>query len=99
MFTHIVIFWADPAQPNATDELIKGAHKYLQDIPGLQHFHVGRMVGSERLVVDQSYQVALNTVFADKQAHDNYQVHPHHLEFVDKVFRPLCTKVLIYDFE
>jgi len=27
MFSHIVVFWTDPAQPNAADELIAGANK------------------------------------------------------------------------
>jgi hypothetical protein len=98
MFSHIVIFWTDPAQPNAAEELIAGAHRYLKDIPGLRHFHVGRMVGSPRPVVDQTYQVALNTVFVDKAAQDAYQVHPRHVEFVEKVFKRVCTKVVIYDF-
>ena len=98
MFSHVVIFWTDPAQPGAADELVVGAEKYLRPIPGLVHFQVGRMVGSHRPVVDQSYQVALNTVFTDKAAQDAYQVHPLHLEFVEKVFKKVCTKVLIYDF-
>ena len=99
MFSHVVIFWTDPAQPNAADELVEGAHKYLKDIPGIEHFHVGRMAGSERPVVDQTYQVALNTVFADKRAQDAYQVHPQHIEFVEKVFKRVCKKVVVYDFE
>jgi hypothetical protein len=99
MYSHIVIFWTDPAQPNAAERLIEGANKYLMTLPGIQHFHVGKMVRSQRPVVDQSYQVALNTVFTDRKAQDDYQVHPRHLEFVEKVFKPLCTKVLIYDFE
>ncbi len=99
MFSHVVVFWTDPAQPGAADELIEGAQTYLKDIPGLRHFHVGRMVGSERPVVDQSYQVALNTVFADKPAHDAYQVHARHTEFVEKVFKRVCTKLVVYDFE
>ena len=99
MFSHVVIFWTDPAQPNATDELIAGANKYLKDIPGVQRFHIGRMVGSERPVVDQTYQVALNTEFADKQAENEYQVHPQHIEFVETVFKRVCTRVVIYDFE
>lgn len=99
MFSHVVIFWTDPNNPNATDELIAGAEKYLKTIPGLVHFHVGRMVPSHRPVVDQSYQVALNTVFTDKKAQDDYQVHPLHIEFVEKVFKRVCQKVVIYDFE
>jgi hypothetical protein len=39
-------------------------------------------VGSARPVLDQLYQVALKPVLTSKQAHDDYQVHPQHLEFV-----------------
>ncbi len=99
MFSHVVIFWTDPAQPNAINELLAGAEKYLKPIPGVLHYHVGKMVGSHRPVVDQTYQVALNLVFASKQAQDDYQVHPLHVEFVEKVFKKTCKKVLIYDFE
>ena len=98
MFSHVVVFWTDPAKADAVEELVAGAEKYLRDIPGTLMFHVGRMVGSERPVVDQSYQVALNLVFTDKAAQDAYQVHPQHIEFVEKVFKPNCVRVLIYDF-
>ena len=98
MFSHVVIFWVDPAKAGAADELVAGAERYLRDIPGTLMFHVGRMVGSPREVVDQSYQVALNLVFTDKEAQDAYQTHPRHVEFVEKVFKPNCTRVHIYDF-
>lgn len=98
MFSHVVIFWTDPADPDAADKLIAGAEKYLRPIPGVLHFHIGRMVGSPRPVVEQSYQVALNLVFPDKKAQDDYQVHPLHVEFVEKVFKPVCKKVVVYDF-
>ena len=99
MFSHVVIFWTDPANPKAADELIAGAKKYLAPLPGIVHFHVGNMAASHRPVVDQSYQVALNVVFDSKQAQDDYQVHPLHLEFVEKVFKAVCKKVVVYDFE
>jgi len=99
MFSHIVIFWTNPEIPGAADELIAGANLYLKDIPGILHFHLGRMVPSQREVVDQSYQVALNLVFASKQAQDDYQAHPRHVEFVEKVFKRVCRKVTVYDFE
>jgi hypothetical protein len=98
MFSHVVIFWTDPAQPNAADELVAGANHYLKSIPGVVQFHVGKMVGSHRPVVDQTYQVALNLIFPDKKSQDDYQVHPQHVEFVEKVFKRTCTKVLVYDF-
>jgi Stress responsive A/B Barrel Domain len=99
MFSHVVIFWTDPAQMGAADELIAGAEKYLKTIPGVEHFHVGKMVPSHRPVVDQSYQVALNVVFPNKKAQDDYQEHPSHIEFVEKVFKRVCKKVIVYDFE
>lgn len=98
MFSHVVIFWTDPAQPNAADELLAGCDQYLKTIPGVLQYHAGKMVGSARPVVDQSYQVALNVIFPDKKAQDDYQVHPQHIEFVEKVFKRVCQKVVVYDF-
>jgi hypothetical protein len=99
MFSHVVIFWTDPSNPKAADELIAGAARYLKPIPGSLHYHIGKMVPSHRAVVDQSYQVALNLVFADKKAQDDYQVHPSHVEFVEGVFKRTCKRVVVYDFE
>ncbi len=98
-FSHVVIFWTDPAQPGAADAVIAGANKFLKPIPGLVYFHAGKMVGSARPVVDQTYQVALNTVFTSKQAQDDYQVHPLHLEFIAQCVKPFVKKVMVYDFE
>jgi len=99
MFSHVVIFWTDPAIKDAADKLIAGTNTYLKPIPGVTFLHAGKMAPSHRPVVDQSYQVALNVVFQSKQAQDDYQTHPLHLEFVEKVFKPLCRKVVVYDFE
>jgi hypothetical protein len=99
MFSHVVIFWTNPANPNAADDLIAGAKKYLAPIPGVLSFHIGRMVPSHRAVVDQTYQVALNLVFPDKKTQDDYQTHPLHIEFVEKVFKPNCARAMVYDFE
>jgi hypothetical protein len=99
MFSHVVIFWTKPENPHAADELIAGANQYLKPIPGVLHFHIGKMAASPRPVVDESYQVALNLVFPDKKSQDDYQVHPMHIEFVEKSFKPNCAKVVVYDFE
>jgi hypothetical protein len=99
MFSHVVIFWTNPENPNAADELLAGVEKYLKPIPGVVQLHAGKMVGSPRPIVDQSYQVALNLIFADKKAQDEYQVHPLHVEFVNGVLKKVCRKILIYDFE
>ena len=99
MLSHVVIFWTKPEVANATEELIAGAEKYISAIPLVKSFHIGRMVPSHRDVVDQSYQVALNLQFEGKQQEEEYQVHPLHLDFVEKAFKPNCSKAVIYDFE
>ena len=99
MFSHVVIFWTKPEVSGATELLIEGAQKYLSPIPGVLNFHVGKMSPSDRPVVDQSYQVALNLVFPSKAAEQDYQVHPLHIEFVEKVFKPCCARAVVYDFE
>jgi hypothetical protein len=98
MFSHVVILWTDPKQPKAADELVEGANKFLKPIPGVIEMYAGKMVGSHRPVVDQTYQVGLNILFKDKKTQDDYQVHPEHMKFVEIVKR-VCTKVLVYDFE
>jgi len=99
MFSHVVIFWTKPENPNSAAELLAGAEKYLRPIPGVRSFHVGKMVPSHRDVVDQSYQVALNLIFDTKQQQDDYQVHPLHIDFVEKVFKIHCACAVVYDFE
>lgn len=99
MFSHVVIFWTKPEIPDAADRLLEGAEKYLRPIPGVLSFHIGRMATSPRDVVDKSYQVALNLQFENREAEAIYQVHPLHIEFVEKAFKPNCARVLVYDFE
>ena len=98
MLSHVVIFWTKPEIPGAADALIAGAEQYLRPIPLAKTFHIGRMVASHRDVVDQSYQVGLHLLFADKAAEEAYQVHPLHLEFVEKAFKPNCARATIFDF-
>jgi Stress responsive A/B Barrel Domain len=98
MFSHVVIFWTDPAKSGAPDRVIASAKKYLAPIQGVVNFHVGKMARSHRDVVDQSYQVGLNIQFESKKVQDEYQDHPMHLEFIDQC-KGLWIKVVVYDFE
>ena len=92
MFSHIVVFWTDPASPNAADELLAGANQLLKQIPDVLHFHAGKMTPSRRPVVEQGYQIALNLIFQDRKSEQDYQAHPRHLEFVEKYVKRLMKK-------
>ncbi|MCC5788059.1 MAG: Dabb family protein [Opitutales bacterium] len=98
MFSHIVVFWTDPKQADAADKLLAGANELLPSIPGVVSFHAGKMVPSERPVVEQSYQVALNIVLESAEAEKAYQSHPNHKAFVEDYFKPLCIKLQVFDF-
>jgi hypothetical protein len=98
MLSHIVVIWTDPEKPEAVEKVLAGARELLPGIPGVRHFHAGRMVPSDRPVVEQSYQIALNVIFTDAAAERAYQTHPDHVRFVEEVFQPWCVQVRIYDF-
>lgn len=99
MFSHIVIFWTRPGQPDAEKALIAGAEKHLKPIPGVLVFHAGRMVTDGRPTIESSYQVALTTVFASRQAREQYRAHPSHERFKQEIYLPTCARCLVYDFE
>ena len=93
--------YSGPTRPilNAADELLAGANQLLKNIPGVVQFHAGKMVPSPRPVVEQGYQVALNLIFPNKKAQDDYQAHSRHVEYVEKYVKRLVKKIVVYDFE
>ncbi len=98
MFTHVVFFWLKPDAPaNAKEQLLNDCRDLLAKIPTLRIFDVGTAAMTPRDVVDNSYDVALLTVFEDLEGHDVYQVHPLHLEFIARN-KPNFGRVKIYDF-
>ena len=99
MFTHVVVFWTKPEFPQAAEELLQGIEQLLKPIPGYIHLSAGKMAPSTRPVVDQSYQIALCIVFADRKAQDDYQVHPGHQEFARSYTKRLVSTIRVFDFE
>ncbi len=98
MFTHVVLFWLAPDAPaDARAKLLADCRELLAKIPTLKFFDAGQAAMTPRDVVDNSYDVGLLTVFADKAGHDAYQVHELHQEFLRRN-KPVFGRVLIYDF-
>jgi hypothetical protein len=85
MFSHVVIFWTDPAIPNAADELIAGA--YLKPIPGCLHFHVGKW-SPATVPWWTNLTRSLNLVFRT-QAQDDLSGASMHVQF-EGVFLRVC---------
>ncbi len=98
MLSHVVIFWTKPGVVDAAEKLLAGVKEYLAPIPGVSVLHAGKMVPSERPVVEQSYQVGLYVQVEDKAAEIRYQQHPLHLAFIEKCLKDNYERVLVYDF-
>ncbi len=94
---HMVYFTLKDRSPAAVSRLIEASHKYLSGHPGELYFSVGtRVPDLNRPVNDQEFDVALNVVFASRQAQDDYQIAPRHLEFVAES-KPNWEKVRVCD--
>jgi len=69
--------------PEARAKLIDDCRTYLAPIPGIVAFAVGaRDEGLDREVNDLDFDVGLTIVFRDRVAHDLYQPHARHQEFI-----------------
>ena len=82
MLTHNVFFTLKDNSSEATRALVESCRKYLTDHPGTAFFAVGTLSDLDREVNDREFDVALHVIFASRVAHDAYQKHPRHLEFI-----------------
>ena len=82
---HIVYFTLKDDSKEAIERLITSCQKYLRGHDGVLSFAVGTLVPDlEREVNDRDFHVSLVVVFEDRTAHDLYQEHPRHLQFIDE---------------
>jgi len=99
MFVHTVYFYLKPnTPPSAVDKLENDCRSYLEKIPGVRHLWVGRPAQTPRPVVDNSYGIGLTVVLDDLAAHDVYQSHPLHLDFISQN-KDHWHRVQVYDFK
>jgi hypothetical protein len=97
MLIHSVYFWfkadADPAVAARFEEGLRR----LTAIPDVQTAYFGRPEATpKRAVIDDSYAWGLVETFADLAAHDRYQEHELHEQFL-REFSSSWEKVQVYD--
>ena len=93
-FTHLVLFWLK--DESGQKPLVEALNKLVAESKYAHSGHVGRPAGTDRPVVDNSYDFSLFVTFASEEDHDKYQTENAHLEFLEKC-KPLWQKVKIYD--
>ncbi len=96
--THVVMVWLkEPGNKQMREKFIK-ASKALNNLPGVIHRHTGVVVPSDRMVVDDTFDVAVTVTLKNKQALQNYLNHPKHKKVLHDKIKPLVNRVVIYDF-
>jgi hypothetical protein len=99
MFVHFVLFWLKTGTPDAArQQIISDCQSYLAKIPGVRQLHAGRPAMTPRDVVDNSYHVGLCVILDDREAHDIYQGHELHKQFIDRNSQT-WQRVQVYDFQ
>lgn len=94
---HNVYFSLKDNSPQAKERLVEACHKYLSGHDGTLFFAAGTLAEDlNRPVNDRDFDVALHIIFKDKAAHDRYQEHPRHLQFI-KENQDNWKKVRVFD--
>jgi hypothetical protein len=83
VLAHDVYFTLRDASPEAKAKLVEACRRHLTGHEGTVFFAAGtRAAEMARDVNDRDYDVSLHVYFRDKAAHDTYQDHPRHKEFI-----------------
>ena len=96
-FIHTVYFWMkeDVTAEQKADFVANGMKK-LAKAPTLHKVYFGPPAGTDREVVDNSYDFAWICHFKNAADQDAYQVEPIHLKFVED-YQHLWERVQVYD--
>jgi len=99
MYAHSVYFTYKPDMPeSAMDAMIADVNELLAAIPTVKCINAGRRdPNAQREVNDKDFHVGLLVCFEDAAAHDEYQIHPAHKEFVAK-HKDNWESIRVFDF-
>ena len=100
MLVHTVFFWIKKGAPAGERErLAASCRELLGKVPTVRHLWAGSPAATpERDVIDASYDVSITVVLDDLPAHDVYQEHPLHKEFIAR-HKANWERVQVYDAE
>jgi len=96
MLAHMVYFSLKEPTPENRQKMLAASHKYLTDHPGQVFYAAGTCASYDRPVNDRDFDIALQTVFRDRAAHDAYQSAPRHKQFIAEC-QAMWGKVRVFD--
>ncbi len=95
---HVVVCWLnEPDNKEARQKVIEVSRGFSA-IPGVIDVRAGRVIHSEREIVDNSFDIAIYLSFENEQRMFEYLNHPIHKKAVEKTLKPFVQKVIVYDF-
>ena len=96
-FYHVVYFWLKKSKDSQdTNKLVNELKKFIGENKQVVTSFIGLPAGTNRGVVDNSYDVSLIVTFNSKEEQEVYQNDPTHLSFIDKASN-LWKKVQVFD--
>ena len=99
MLVHNVYFWLKEGLTDEEKAQFRAGVETLAEIQSSTQTFIGEPADTEpRPIIDRSYDLGLTVVLQDVSAHDEYQVDPIHLKFIDECGH-LWERVQIYDSE
>ena len=97
--SHVVLCWLkEPGNTEHRNQIIE-VSKTFTKIPGVLDVRVGKVIESNRSIVDDSFDVGILVVVLDAKRLQEYLDHPIHQNAKRNVLLPLVEKVLVYDFQ
>lgn len=94
---HVVIVWLKEPGSQAVRSRYQEITRSLAKLPGVLSYSVGSALPSTHERVDSSYDLAVEAVFKDAKALEDYNANPLHQQAV-AAMRPLVQKLVVYDF-
>ncbi len=95
---HVVVCWLNESGNKEARQKIIEASREFTSIPGVIDVRAGRVIQSERKIVDSSFDVAIYLSFENEQKLQEYLAHPVHKKAVKETLKPLVRKIVVYDF-
>lgn len=96
MLAHNVYFSLKDNSDLAKQKFVEACKKFLLTQSGLVFSAVGTVANERRPVNDLDFDVSLHIVFPDQAAHDRYQDHPLHQQFITE-HMPSWRRVRVFD--
>jgi Stress responsive A/B Barrel Domain len=94
---HMVYFTLKDRSPGNRAKLVASCKLLLSGHEGVEYFSTGSLAGDlKQEFNDREFDVSLNLVFVDKDAHDKYQESERHKKFIEENLAKL-EKVRVFD--